>query len=108
MSELTDTMKGMQAAFNPEAARGINARIQLNASGEGGGNYTISIADGKSDMTEGVDPDPTATVTVSAQDWVRIMRGELDPTAAFFTGRLKLSGDMGLMMKFQKIFSNNQ
>ena len=104
MTELEQVMKGMAASFNPEAARGVDAVVQLNATGEGGGNYVLSIADGKAEAQTGTAENPSVTITVAASDWLAITRGELEPTRAFMTGKLKLSGDIGLMMKFQKMF----
>lgn len=105
MSDLKEVMKGMVGAFNPEAARGVDAVIQLNASGEGGGNYIITVNDGQADMDAGQADNPTVTINVAATDWIAITKGELDPTRAFMTGKVKLSGDIGLMMKFQRMFS---
>jgi len=44
------------------------------------------------------------TIEVKADDWVKIMSGEMDPTMAFMMGKLKITGDLGLMMRFQQIF----
>jgi putative sterol carrier protein len=105
MPDLKEVMKGMVGSFNPEAARGVDAVIQLNASGAGGGNYMITIKDGEADMDPGQADNPTVTINVSATDWIAITKGELDPTRAYMTGKLRLSGDIGLMMKFQRMFS---
>jgi putative sterol carrier protein len=104
MSELEQMMKGMTAAFNPAAAHGVEAVIQLNATGDGGGDYIITVKDGKADLKEGVLENPSVTISVAAQDWVGIMKGEVDPVKAFMTGKLKVNGDIGVMMKFQKMF----
>ena len=37
-------------------------------------------------------------------DWVRIVNGEQNPTTAYMTGKLKISGDMGAALKLQKLF----
>ncbi|GAN76574.1 SCP2 sterol-binding domain-containing protein [Acidisphaera rubrifaciens] len=39
------------------------------------------------------------TLTLSAGDLAAILGGELDPTGAFMTGRLKIAGDTGLAMQ---------
>lgn len=45
--------------------------------------------------------DETTDVTLmaDAETFREIFEGELDPTAAFMTGRLKVEGDMGQAMK---------
>ncbi len=101
---LTETLQTMMANFNPALAKGVNAVIQLNATGDGGGNYALAIADGKLDVKEGVVEQPTVTINVSAQDWIDIIGGRLDPTKAFMSGKLRIAGDLGLMMRFQRMF----
>jgi putative sterol carrier protein len=39
-----------------------------------------------------------------AADYVKISLGQLDGTAAFMQGKLKIKGDMGLAMKMASIF----
>ena len=108
MSELENVMKGMAASFNPDAARGVTATIQLNASGEEGGSYVLAIEDGKVEASAGQAESPTATINVAAADWLAISRGDLDPMKAFMTGKVRFSGDMGLIMKLQKMFGRSQ
>src|SRR5690606_7066428 len=43
------------------------------------------------------------TLFASDDDIVGIMTGQLDSTEAFFDGRLKIDGDMGLAMKLNKL-----
>lgn len=101
---LNDALQGMIRHFNPEAARGVNAVIQMNISGEDGGTHHIKIANGQAELIDGPASDPTITLSVSAQDWLDITSGKLDGVKAFMTGKLKVQGDMGLMMKFQQLF----
>ena len=99
-----ETLQEMAATFNPDTAKGVNAVVQVNASGEGGGNYNMHIADGTLDVKEGVAESPNVTINVASKDWVDIINGKLDPTKAFMTGKLKIAGDLGLMMRFQRMF----
>lgn len=101
---LNEALEGMVRHFNPEAARGVNAVIQMNASGEGGGTHHIKIANGQAELFSGAATNPTITLNVATQDWLDITSGKLDGVKAFMTGKLKVQGDMGLMMKFPQIF----
>ena len=38
------------------------------------------------------------------ESFLAISRGELNPTTAYMTGKLKIKGDMGAAMKLQKLF----
>lgn len=99
-----EAMQGMTARFNPARARGVNATVQIKAAGEGGGTYLVTIKDGTVNLSEVADANPNVTVDVAAQDWVDILSGELDPTTAFMAGKLRISGDLGVMLRFQQIF----
>lgn len=43
------------------------------------------------------------TMTASRETFEGILGGEVNPTAAFMTGRLKVDGDMGLAMKLGSV-----
>ena len=45
------------------------------------------------------------TITVSKDDLIAMTAGELDPTTAFMTGRLKITGDMSAAMALQPILA---
>jgi len=50
--------------------------------------------------------DPTdVTFKASAEIFEEIFNGELEPTAAFMTGKLKIDGDMGTAMRLANVFS---
>ena len=102
---LAEVMKGMVANFNPAKAKGVNAVVELNASGDGGGSYHLKVADGKCELLDGKAPNPTVTIDVAAQDWMDIATGKLDATRAFMLGKLRIKGDLGLMMRFQSMFA---
>ena len=105
MTTLNEALDSMMAKFNPAKAKGVNAVIQLNATGEGGGLYYTTVSEGKATLTEGTAPNPTVTINVAAKDWIDMMSGSLDPTRAFMQGKLRITGDLGLMMRFQSMFS---
>ncbi len=105
MTTLKEALEVMLARFNPAKAKGINAVIQINATGDGGGQFYTTVADTKAIVSEGTAENPTVTITVAAQDWVAITSGQLDPTRAFMAGKLRITGDLGLMMRFQNMFN---
>jgi putative sterol carrier protein len=90
--------------FPPEKAAGLDADIQVNLTGEGGGNWTIKISGGKVSAAEGQSPSPRLTVTTSLADIHAIAEGKLDGMAAFMQGKVKLDGDVGLAMRMVSVF----
>lgn len=98
-------MTEMAKSFNAAKAKGVNAVIQINILGEGGGQYVVRIADQKMEYAEGTADNANTSIDVKADDWMRIMSGRMDPAVAFMAGKLKISGDLGLMMRFQQMFA---
>lgn len=65
---------------------------------EGGG--VIRIADGAVTTEDG---DAECTITASMDTLQELFEGDLDPTAAFMTGKIKIDGDMGQAMKLSQL-----
>jgi len=88
-----------------EKAGSTNAVIAFDLSGDGGGKWWVHIHDGKAESGKGESASPAnLTLQADAGDWVKIMTGKLDGTAAFMQGKLKIKGDMGLAIKMQTLF----
>ena len=106
MSEITvkELMERMPKAFLPEKAKGVEAVIQYHLSGEEGGDWIITIKDGKCTVEEGVAENPTLTLEADAQDYKDVILGKLDGMAAFMQGKLKLKGNLNLAMKLTSFF----
>ena len=94
----------MGANINPDAAKGMNATIQFNLSGDNGGQWYVTIKDGTATVSEGTAPSANMTMTMAAQDYVDMTTGKLNGQMAFMSGKLKIAGDMGLAMKMQSLF----
>jgi putative sterol carrier protein len=94
----------MPQNFNADAAKGMDAVIQFNLSGDGGGTWHVAIKDGACSVTEGAHASPKMTMTMAASDYVDMINGKLNGQMAFMSGKLKIAGDMGLAMKMQSLF----
>ena len=53
---------------------------------------------------EGVSPD--TTLTISPENLVKLAEGQLAPTLAFMTGKLKVSGSMGIALKLANMLED--
>jgi putative sterol carrier protein len=104
ISSASEAFAQMAGSFDPARAAGLNATIQMELTGDGGGVWGIKIADGTLDVVDGGVDSPTTTLTMSADDFVGLVNGQVNAMAAFMQGKIKLQGDMGLAMKFQSIF----
>jgi putative sterol carrier protein len=109
MSEVQMTpdqiVEAMPQFLIPEKAGSTKATIVFDLSGDQGGKWWVKIHDGVAESGKGDPADPpNLTLLADANDWVRIMTGQQDPTAAFMQGKLKIKGDMGLAIKMQSLF----
>ncbi len=98
-----DIFGTMEARVNPDGVKGITANYGYVITGTGGGEWTVSLKDGIVKVLTGLHT-PNVTTTISAKDWVAITLGTLDGISAFSSGRLKVEGDMGLLMKATQFF----
>jgi putative sterol carrier protein len=89
-----------------ERANGSRA-ADLNASYvfvvDGAGTWTVAFADGKASVSEG-DHGGDCTLTTSEKTFRRILDGDQNPLTAYMTGKLKVSGDVGVAMKLKDVF----
>ncbi len=103
MADLAAIFSGMKGKFNAEKAAGVNATVQFDLSGEGGGQWHASIADGNLDLEEGPAANPTATISMDADDFEKMSKGELNAMMAFMSGKIKVQGDLNTVMQFQSL-----
>jgi putative sterol carrier protein len=99
-----DIFKEMPGQLDANAAKGVNSTIQFNLSGDNGGQWYVTIKDGTAVVSEGTAPSANMTMTMAAADYVDMTTGKLNGQMAFMSGKLKISGDMGLAMKMQTLF----
>jgi putative sterol carrier protein len=85
-----------------QAAAGQKAAIQQVITGaEGETHYWITIDDGSIDLGTGDIEGEDATITQSYDTAAALAKGELSPVTAFMTGKLKIGGNMGMILGLQ-------
>jgi len=67
---------------------------------EGEGSIVID-----SDGARAADEQADVTLNADADTFESILQGDLDPTAAFMSGRLSVDGDMALAMKLGSVLA---
>jgi putative sterol carrier protein len=107
----TDWAEALKAHLNgndafKQAAQGQNATIQQVITGDDGETlYWIRIADAAIDMGVGQAENPDATITQSYETAVALAKSELSPVTAFMTGKVKVGGNMGLLLSLQGVLT---
>jgi putative sterol carrier protein len=92
----------LESRVDPAKAAGLTATYRFEI--DGAGNWLVDVDDGKVSVNENGDGDADCTISTSSETFMKIARGEQNPTAAYMSGKLKVKGDMGQAMKLQKLF----
>jgi len=93
-----------EKAFRPEKAEGVDTVLQYRLTGEEGGDWIITIKDGKCTVAEGIAENPKLTVTADGREFGDILLGKLDAMSAFMQGKLQLKGDLNYALKLTSFF----
>ena len=99
--EITGDLRSKLESVDPGKMKNMNAVYQFDLSGDNGGIFHVSVADGTATLVESAHDNPSITVTMAADDFSALLDGKLNATSAFMAGKLKVKGDMSLAMKLQ-------
>ena len=79
---------------------GLNAILKFDCGDDG-----VVVLDGRSSpnrvLNDNIDAD--CTIKISRANLVALMTGQMDPTMGFMTGKFKVSGDMTVALKLQRV-----
>jgi putative sterol carrier protein len=100
---MDELLQGVATAA-PSKVPGLDAVVGLDLSGEGGGQWTLTFVGGALTWAQGLSPACTATLKMSASDFEALGKRQLNPISAFMSGRLKVVGNMAVVMKLQPLF----
>lgn len=95
MPAITDAMRTKMGE-----ASGLNATLKFDCGDDG-----VVVLDGRSvpNRVLNDDVDADCTIKISRANLVALMTGQMDPTMGFMTGKFKVSGDMSVALKLQRV-----
>lgn len=91
----------LPARFVPEASRGVDAVFQWEL---GASTFHATVRDGTLQVNDGPHAHPTVALVMAADDYVRVVNGDLDGTWAFTSGLGKVKGSLSAAMKMRSLF----
>jgi len=98
-ADMSDTIDAAVKALNEKMdGSGFDGSAKFVIEGEG------AILIDQSGAREG-DDDADVTLTADAETFRAILDGDMNPTAAFMTGKLSVDGDMGLAMQLGTVLA---
>jgi putative sterol carrier protein len=75
---------------------GFDRSVKFDTGGDG-----VIVIDGQSISTSDAPAD--CTIKLSLEDLEALIAGELNPTAAFMTGKIKVEGEMSVAMALSQV-----
>jgi putative sterol carrier protein len=101
---VTEALNGNEA-WKQQAA-GKTVKIQnVVAAPDGERKYYLNVENGNSEVSTGELPDAEATLSSDYETAAAMSRNELNATAAYMSGKLKIQGDLMKLMQLQGLFN---
>jgi predicted lipid carrier protein YhbT len=99
----TDLMNRLAAkvAEKKDVLQGIGAVYKFALEGDGAATFVVDLKNAFS-VQEG-DGDAECTLRMSVQDALDLFEGRANGQALFFSGKLRIEGDMGLALRLQSL-----
>jgi putative sterol carrier protein len=94
--------------FIASEANGVDAKYSYQITGNGGGDWTLTVKNGGYTVADGIADDANVTYTIEADDYVRLVNGELNGVKAVMTRKLKVKGSIVLAKKMNKFLPPGQ
>jgi uncharacterized OB-fold protein/putative sterol carrier protein len=95
-----DIFNTMEERFIPEGTHGVDASIGYNISGEGGGNWRVTLKEGTLNV-EKLDAEVSgcaAILNAEAETFVGVTLGKIDAGEAFSGGKIRVDGDITILV----------
>jgi putative sterol carrier protein len=91
----------LAARADPARLAGIEHTYRFEIDGEG--SWLVAVRGGAVTVTEGGEGVADATVRTTGAVFARILAGEQSPMTAYMTGKVEVRGDLGAVMKLQRL-----
>lgn len=95
---MSDVISNAVEALNTKLDAGFDGTAKFVIEGEGA--VMVDAGGARSG-----DEDADVTLTADADTFQSMMSGDLNPTAAFMSGKLAVDGDMGMAMKLGSLLA---
>ncbi len=95
-------------SFISEKAAGIDFSAQLELIGSENEYWYLLVQNQTCKIEQGSIPNSNAQVILEKENLIHLIKGELNPSMAFFTGKIKISGDQSGLFRIVSLFNINK
>jgi putative sterol carrier protein len=106
VTTINDVLHSLPDKLDKHAAEDLDAVYQFDLQGYQGGQYQLLVQNGTCVVKEGVHADPHVTLSMTGEDCIKVLNGQLSGMAMAMSGRLQVTGDIGLAMQLKSLFPN--
>ncbi|KFV82286.1 Hydroxysteroid dehydrogenase-like 2, partial [Struthio camelus australis] len=104
LGPVAETFRVIQGAVNEEFVKAVQGVFLFELSGDDGGTWYIDLKTKGGSAGCGKPPVKADVVmSMSSADFVKMFTGKLKPTMAFMSGKLRISGNMTLALRLEKM-----
>lgn len=101
---IESTFSVIRGVINEEVVKSTQGIYQFDLSGEHGGVWFLDLKSGSGSAGPGQPPVKADVVMkMDSGDFSKMFAGQLKPTMAFMSGKLRIKGDMTLAIKLEKL-----
>ncbi|KAF1776976.1 hypothetical protein PC129_g6371 [Phytophthora cactorum] len=103
-AELFDMMRGAVDEVGPSLVSKVKGVIKFDVSGAGA--WLVDLKNGKGSVKPATASDKAdLTISLSEENFLKMMDNKLNPQQAFMKGLVKIKGNMGLAMKLNVVLA---
>lgn len=88
---------------NTKPIEDINTTYSFDLSGDDGGIFGLKIKDGRAETIQGDPGESDCALSLSVLDFKKLLAGNLNSTASYITGKLKVKGSLGHALKLESL-----
>lgn len=100
------TFDVIRGVINEDVVKSTQGVYQFDLSGEHTGIWFLDLKTGSGSVGQGEPPAKADVVMkMDSSDFSKMFSGQLKPTMAFMSGKLKIKGDMTLAIKLEKLMN---
>ena len=95
MQAITEALRAKVAESSP-----LGATLKFDCGDDG-----VVVIDGKNEpgTVDNTERETDCTIAITRENLAALMSGELEPTTGFMMGKFKVSGDMSVALKLQRV-----